>query len=157
MIPNILVVEDNPTEQFVIKHLLPKFGYSVVIAGSAEDALHIFEREEFAAVLMDLTLPGFSGFVCAMQMRQMEVDKERHTPIIALTARTEQSARDQALEAGMDAYVLKPFSKEELRQVLAQYVYEAPVVHYEPIVQAVALQLSLEDSSGLMGEFTSPQ
>ncbi len=130
MVTTILVVEDSLTEQFVLRHLLQKFGYRAVIANSAEEALAFFEsgEETFAAVLMDLTLPGFSGFVCAKQIRQMEAGTNVHTPIIALTGRTEQSARDQAREVGMDAYFVKPYEKEELRTVLAQYINANEVV-----------------------------
>ncbi len=135
MVTTILVVEDSLTEQFVIRHLLQRFGYRAVLANSAEEALALFEsgEETFAAVLMDLTLPGFSGFVCTKQIRQMEEGTNVHTPIIALTGRTEQSARDQAREVGMDAYFVKPFDKEELRRVLAQYVNANEIVRQNAV------------------------
>lgn len=122
MVSTILVVEDNPNEQVVIKHLLPKFNYAALIVDSAEEALKVFQTMTFGAVLMDLTLPGFSGFSCTMQMRQLEAATNTHTPIIALTARTDRSARQKAIDVGMDAYVVKPFQIEELRLILKQYV-----------------------------------
>ncbi len=136
----ILVVEDNLTEQFVIRHLLLKFGYRVVIAGSAEEALVLFKENTFAAILMDLTLPGFSGFVCAKQIRQLE-GTDSHIPIIAFTACTEQSARDQAREVGMDAYFVKPFVKEELRIILAHYVASNDTVN-QSVLESVKLSQS---------------
>ncbi len=120
----ILVVEDNETEQYLLRILLEKFDYNVDIMPSGEKALDVLSTgREYAAVLMDITLPGIDGCECVRRMRRLK--NAARTPVIALTARSEPEDRKTALEAGMDDYLQKPFDPEELRKLLLRYVYDA--------------------------------
>jgi CheY-like chemotaxis protein len=121
--PHILVVEDNQTEQYVLRLLLESFDYNVGGVVSGEEALNAFALGKYVAVLMDLTLPGMDGFECTRQIRRMELESGNRTPIIALTARAQQSDHAACLEADMDDYMSKPFDPEELRKMLIRHVY----------------------------------
>lgn len=121
--PTILIVEDNPIEQRVLKELLLRFDYDSLVASSGEEALVVLGATRFAAVLMDLTLPGMDGFECTSKIRKIESEQGYRTPIIALTARSLQKDCDACLAAGMDAYMSKPFEPEELRKMLLRHVY----------------------------------
>jgi CheY-like chemotaxis protein len=122
--PVILVIEDNETEQYVLRQLLERYDYNVDVVCSGEEALSALGIAKYAAVLMDITLPGMDGYECTQQIRRMELEIGRHTPIIALTARAQQSDHDACDAAGMDDYLSKPFEPEELRKLLLRWVYD---------------------------------
>ncbi len=121
--PTILVVEDNETEQYVLTQLLQNFDYNAHVVASGEQALTALGLTKYAAVLMDITLPGIDGYECTRRIRRIELESGRRTPIIALTARAEQSDHNAATESGMDDYMSKPFEPEDLRKMLLRYVY----------------------------------
>ena len=78
----------------------------------------------FAAILLDLTLPGMDGYECTKRIRELERGGKRRIPIIALTGRATASDRNACLAAGMNDYISKPFNHEELRRILLRWVYE---------------------------------
>ena len=121
--PTILVVEDNETEQYVLTQLLQTFDYNAHVVASGEQALTALGIAKYAAILMDITLPGIDGYECSKRIRRTELESGRRTPIIALTARVEQSDHDAAKEAGMDDWMSKPFEPEDLRKMLLRHVY----------------------------------
>ncbi len=125
MTPIVLVIEDNKTEQYVLRQLLEKFGYEALVVASGEEAITALGVAKYAAILLDLTLPGIDGFECVKRIRRIEIESGRRTPVISLTARAEESVRDACLAAGMDDYLSKPFEPEELRKTLLRYVYDA--------------------------------
>lgn len=120
----ILVVEDNATEQFVLKQLIERFDFEAQIVLSGEEALDSIEKTKFSAILLDLTLPGMDGLECARRIRQMESSTLDHTPIIAITARAQPSDRMACEVAGIDDYLCKPFDPEELRKMLLRHLYQ---------------------------------
>lgn len=120
----ILVVEDNDTEQYVLRALLAKFDYVSHGVAFGEEALAAVKTTKFAAILMDITLPGIDGHECTRQIRSFEVATGAHTPIIALTGRAEKEDRETAILAGVDDYISKPFDPEDLRRILLRWVYE---------------------------------
>jgi len=123
-IATILVIEDNPREQYLLKELLKNFDYDAHVVSSGEEALEAWKSFKFAAVLMDVMLPGMDGYECTWRIREME---QRviggHVPIIALTARGEVKDKEDCLRAGMDEYMSKPFEPEELRKIILRWVY----------------------------------
>lgn len=123
MTPIVLLVEDNATEQYVLQQLIQKFDYDSQVVSSGEEALSALGITNYAAILMDITLPGIDGLECTRQIRRIELEMARRTPIIALTARAAQEDMDACLQAGVDDYISKPFDPEDLRKVLLRYVY----------------------------------
>ncbi len=108
----ILVIEDEMHIQELLKYNLEKNNYTVTLADNGIDGLSQAMKSNFDLVLLDLMLPGIDGLeIC----RRMKGDKRtRKTPIIMLTAKSEEFDKVLGLELGADDYVTKPFSVKEL-------------------------------------------
>jgi two-component system phosphate regulon response regulator PhoB len=113
MMPNILVVEDEPAILELLKINLVDAGYEVREAGDAETANALLKEALPDLVLLDWMLPGQSGLAFAKQLRANPRTKE--LPVIMVTARTDEADRVAGLEAWVDDYVTKPFSPRELK------------------------------------------
>jgi signal transduction histidine kinase/DNA-binding response OmpR family regulator len=116
---DLLLVEDNRINQRVAMRMLDLQGHRVTLADSGARALAILEQHEFDGVLMDLQMPDMDGFETTAEIRRREAGGTRRLPIIAMTAHALKGDRERCLEAGMDGYVSKPVSAEELRRALA--------------------------------------
>jgi CheY-like chemotaxis protein len=114
----ILVAEDSPVNQELIKRLLTKWGHSVVIAHNGKQALSLLEVEKFDVVLMDLQMPEINGFEATATIREEERATGTHVPIIALTAHALKGDRERCIAAGMDEYVAKPIDAQKLFEVI---------------------------------------
>jgi CheY-like chemotaxis protein len=110
----ILVAEDNVVNQTVAKRLLEKRGYKVVIAGDGAAAVAAVETQLLDLVLMDMQMPVMDGLEATMAIRKRERGSASHIPIIAMTANAMTEDRAVCLEAGMDGYVSKPVTADEL-------------------------------------------
>jgi DNA-binding response OmpR family regulator len=107
---HILIVEDEPQMSSMLVDNLEFEGYRATAASSGEDALAAFEQQAFRLVIIDVMLPGMSGFEVCRQLR----GAGSHVPILLLTARTHELDRIRGLDLGADDYVSKPFSVREL-------------------------------------------
>ena len=105
----ILIVEDENSVAEAIAYTLAQEGFETQIACDGREALDAFEDVHPALVILDLMLPGLSGWQLFTAFR-----RQRDVPIIMLTARTEEADRVAGLEMGADDYVPKPFSMREL-------------------------------------------
>jgi two-component system phosphate regulon response regulator PhoB len=108
----ILVVEDERDIAALVAYHLTKEGYRVRTAEGGNEALQAVSAERPDLVVLDLMLPGFSGYEVLSEMRRRPELTE--VPIIVLTARREESDRIRGLELGADDYLTKPFSPREL-------------------------------------------
>lgn len=108
----ILVVEDEPAVQELMRYTLEQAGMEAFTASSAEDALLTLRDELPDAVLIDWMLPNKSGLALARELR--ETTRTADLPLIIVTARGEEGDRVKGLEQGADDYVVKPFSPREL-------------------------------------------
>lgn len=108
----VLVVDDELDIQELIRYNLKKEGYTVYTVGSGEDALTAAEDLSPDAIVLDLMLPGISGIQVCNRLKRME--KTRATPVIMLTAKSEDEDVVSGLEVGADDYVTKPFSPKVL-------------------------------------------
>ena len=106
----VLVVEDEPQMRALLTDNLEFEGYHVTTVASAEEAVAEVERGPVSLVLLDIMLPGMSGFALCERLRT----QGRHVPIIMLTARSHEQDRIRGLDLGADDYVSKPFSVREL-------------------------------------------
>jgi DNA-binding response OmpR family regulator len=107
---HVLVVEDEPGMRDLLRDNLEFEGYRVVAVDSAEQAIVEFDRYGFALLIIDVMLPGMSGFELCQRLR----GRGTRVPIIILTARTHEADRVRGLDSGADDYVSKPFSVREL-------------------------------------------
>jgi PAS domain S-box-containing protein len=114
----VLVAEDSPVNQTLIKRLLEKWGHTPVIAKNGKEVLDLFDAGQFDLVLMDLQMPDVNGFEATAAIRRQELDTAAHTPIIALTAHALKGDRERCLEAGMDDYLSKPIETQKLFDVV---------------------------------------
>ncbi|HYP68266.1 MAG TPA: ATP-binding protein [Thiobacillaceae bacterium] len=115
----ILVAEDNPVNQRVIRGLLEKAGHEVVVARDGEEALSLLEtsQEKFSVAVLDMHMPKFSGPEVAKRWRFME---HEHLPLIMLTADATEEAQQICTEAGVDAFLTKPVNSRSLMEILAK-------------------------------------
>ncbi|MEA5087500.1 PAS domain S-box protein [Solidesulfovibrio sp.] len=117
----LLLVEDERINRLAVGSLLRKQGHIVVEAAAGPDALEIFAKEPFDAVLLDIQMPGMGGLETLALLRDPAIhgDKAR-TPVIALTAHAMAGDRERFLAAGMDDYLAKPVESAALVAALAR-------------------------------------
>jgi two-component system alkaline phosphatase synthesis response regulator PhoP len=107
----LLVVEDEPGIAFALETDLRSEGYEVAVVTTGDEASRRARSESFDLVLLDVMLPGKDGFEVCREIRRAGV----RTPIILLTAKSQEAEKVMGLELGADDYVTKPFSPRELR------------------------------------------
>ncbi len=108
----ILVVDDEPDIVALVVYHLAKSGYKVSSASTGTDALALAKRDRPSLVVLDLMLPGMSGFDVLAKLR--EDASTTKIAVLMLTARKEEPDRIRGLELGADDYLTKPFSPQEL-------------------------------------------
>ena len=108
----VLVVDDEPHIVALVAYHLAKAGYRVATAANGTDALARANRERPALVILDLMLPGMSGFEVLRKLRGR--DHTRDVAVLMLTARRDEPDRIEGLSLGADDYLTKPFSPQEL-------------------------------------------
>ena len=119
----ILVAEDDPVNQKVIRRQLALLGLACEIAVNGADALEQWRSGEHALLLTDLHMPEMDGYALTQSIRREE-KKDRRFPIIALTANALRGEDARCTAAGMDDYLSKPVQIETLRGVLANWLPE---------------------------------
>lgn len=120
----VLVAEDNMVNQKVAVRLLERLGYECELASNGIEAVERWSNADFDAILMDGFMPEMDGFQAAREIRSLE--RDRRTPIIALTASAQPGDRERCLEAGMDDYLTKPVRFQSLEDALKKWIVDAP-------------------------------
>jgi CheY-like chemotaxis protein len=115
----VLVAEDTPTNQLVVRLMLEGLGHHVRIVGNGLEAVEAFGSGEFDLVFLDIQMPVMDGFEAARRIRQMG-GRGMDVPIVALSAFTQSSDREQALCAGMSGFLPKPIRQRELAAAIAK-------------------------------------
>jgi two-component system sensor histidine kinase/response regulator len=121
----VLLAEDNEVNQIVAQAWLERLGVQVEIAHHGQEAVDLFQNQRFDVVLMDCQMPVMDGFEATRAIRRLEVGRERHIPVVALTANAVTGDREKCLDAGMDDYLAKPYSGEQLSDVLKRWLPES--------------------------------
>ncbi|MCH5670783.1 response regulator [Streptomyces gilvus] len=119
---HVLLVEDNEINQMVAQGMLTRLGFSADTATDGVEALRMVEEHGYQAVLMDCQMPHMDGFTATRELRRKERGTGSHVPVIAMTAGALAEDRERCTAAGMDDYISKPVSPEELEQVLTRWV-----------------------------------
>ncbi len=117
----ILVAEDNPASQRMIVLQLKRLGFAAHTVGNGTEAVQAVERFRFALILMDVMMPEVDGLEATRCIRKNEALTGRRVPIVALTAHAMKGDRDKCLAVGMDDYISKPISFDELQRVLNRW------------------------------------
>lgn len=118
----ILVVEDVPIAQKMIKAMLATMGHEIDVASDGAESVKKFKENSYAFIFMDIGLPDFDGCEATRRIRKIEEKTQTHVPIVALTAHLASEARDGALESGMDDFLNKPLTKEKAETVINKHV-----------------------------------
>jgi len=120
---NILLVEDNPSNQKLTKKILEKRGYHVDIAENGRLAVEAFTKFRHDLILMDIYMPEMDGFEATHEIRKLESEsREARIPIIALTAHAIEGYREKCLENDMDDFVTKPINMKILFQTIEKWL-----------------------------------
>jgi CheY-like chemotaxis protein len=113
----VLVAEDHPVNRKVVGLLLQSMGHQVSFAEDGQQALSQASQSDFDLVLMDIHMPVMDGLSSTRHIRALPGDRGR-VPIVALTADVMSDAADQAMAAGMNAFLSKPLQKTQLQAVM---------------------------------------
>ncbi len=117
----ILLAEDHPTNQLLMKRLLQKLGFNdVLLVENGIDALELYKTGEYDLILMDCQMPLMDGYEATREIRMIEKDYGGHIPIIAITANAMLGDKEKCLKLGMDGYVSKPVDKDKLHAAIVK-------------------------------------
>jgi CheY-like chemotaxis protein len=120
---HVLVAEDNPVNQQLVTSMLEAIGCQATLVVTGAAAVAALERRAYDAVLMDAQMPEMDGLTASSAIREREARiKNGHVPIVALTANAFSRDREICLASGMDDYLSKPFSLEQLHGALARWL-----------------------------------
>jgi len=141
----IMVVDDEPQIRRVLRTTLTSQGYAVEEAKSGDEALDMIRGERPDLILLDVNMPGRSGLETCREIRSGS-----DIPIIMLTVRNTERDKVQALDAGADDYVVKPFGSEELMARIRAALHRAAPVEALPAFVSADLKIDFEKRSVLV-------
>ena len=138
----VLIVEDSPVNLEVAVAILESMGCTVETAVNGHHALDRHANGEYSLIFMDCQMPEMDGFEATAEIRRREALSGRHTPIVALTASVVEDGRRRCLAVGMDDYLAKPFTLEQMSAMLTTWLDppERPATreHLSLVTQAAA-------------------
>jgi two-component system KDP operon response regulator KdpE len=135
----ILVVDDEPQIRRVMRTTLASHGYTIAEAKTGEEALESFRKVKPDLVLLDVNMPGMGGVEACREIRA-----HSDVPIIMLTVRNTEKDKVQALDAGADDYVVKPFGIEELLARIRAALRRVMSAENPPAIVSPELQIDFE-------------
>nr|WP_293109319.1 response regulator [Okeania sp. SIO2F4] len=117
---SVLIVEDSPTEATMLSECLQKSGFDVLNVTTAEAAKAILVQQNFDAILMDIVLPGQSGYSLCRELKNQQ--NTANIPIIICSSKSEKIDQKWGMKQGASAYVTKPVDQKELVATLEKLV-----------------------------------
>ncbi len=119
----VLIVEDNAVNRLIAEEMLLSLGIQALQAEDGEQALALLAHQSVDVVLMDCQMPVMDGYTATQRIREIEArDNLPHLPIVALTANAYAEDAARAIAVGMDAHLAKPYTRNELRKLLMQWI-----------------------------------
>jgi signal transduction histidine kinase/DNA-binding response OmpR family regulator/HPt (histidine-containing phosphotransfer) domain-containing protein len=118
----VLLVEDNPVNQSVAMAMLRKLGLSLHLANNGAEAVDLVARHDFDLVLMDCQMPVMDGYEATDAIRRLPAGRGAALAIVALTANAVRGDEQKCLQAGMNAFLAKPYTLGTLRATLARWL-----------------------------------
>ena len=112
----VLVVEDNEINSMIVSNFLKKWGLEIELAENGLIALEMLEKNMYDIILMDLEMPEMNGYDATVEIRKMKDIEKNSIPIIALTASAMLDVQTKIFSLGMNGFILKPFSPNELKK-----------------------------------------
>jgi two-component system, sensor histidine kinase and response regulator len=114
----ILGAEDTLVNQVLVSRMLHKHGHRVTVAGNGKEAVATYDERPFDLILMDIQMPKMNGSEATALIRERQRATGIYVPIIAMTAHALTGDRERCLEAGMDDYISKPATQQQLLRVI---------------------------------------
>ena len=130
---SVLVAEDHPVNQRVIRLLLQNLEVKFDLANNGREAIQAAANKHYSVILMDCMMPEVDGFEAAYEIRRHEFERNKYTPIIACTALDKDRILERCVRSGMNDYLMKPISKELLRRKLSFWSLGSKPIHQIPI------------------------
>jgi len=118
--PVILLIDDEKAYAEVIKEALTPLGFEAHIACNAMEAMLVMQQTTPDLILLDVMMPEVDGLTLLRWLR--ENSREKHIPIHIVSAKARPEDRDAALRAGADGFLAKPFTMQDLKETLAEYI-----------------------------------
>jgi twitching motility two-component system response regulator PilH len=118
--PKILIVDDSPAQLYSLQKIVEEGGHQAVTAESAEQALEIASNEKPEVILMDIVLPGMSGYQATRKLSRNE--STRHIPVIFVSIKSGDADLAWGLRQGATEYVTKPVDRDELLTAISAAV-----------------------------------
>jgi CheY-like chemotaxis protein len=119
---HVLVAEDNPINQKLIKVVLENFGLTVTMASNGEEAFDYRKKGPFDMIFMDIQMPVMGGVEATQHILAYEKEHgEEHIPIIALTANALSGDKEKYMAEGMDDYATKPLNIQAIEKLVSKY------------------------------------
>jgi signal transduction histidine kinase/DNA-binding NarL/FixJ family response regulator len=154
----VLIAEDNAMNRELAVYMLEELGCSVDVVVDGKLAVSAVAADQFDVVLLDCQMPEMDGYGAARAIRLQELGSLRHVPIVALTANASKGDRERCLSSGMDDFLSKPFTLQQLSSVLSRAMTRsesirpresrAPSPRAEVLVEHVLEQLRVLDKPG---------
>lgn len=116
----ILYIEDNPQNMRLVRKILVHAGYEMIEAENGLNGLHVASNERPDLILLDVNLPDIDGLEVAGRLKS--TPELASIPVIAVTANAMVGDRERTIDAGCDGYLPKPVSRQELLQIVGQYL-----------------------------------
>lgn len=116
LVGTILIVEDSPSELELMSHFLGESDYNVIKATGAKDALEKIQENPPDVIVTDVVMPGMSGFELCRSLKKNPVTQG--IPIIICSSKNQEIDRLWAMRQGADAYITKPYTREQLLRVI---------------------------------------
>ena len=120
---DVLIVEDNKTNQLLMSMILDDYGVTYDLANDGAEGVLKAKLKHYDLILMDENMPMMNGIEATKIIREKELKKSAHTPIVAVTANALIDDRQRFLDAGMDDHIAKPYTEEQIVAVLKKYLH----------------------------------
>lgn len=114
----ILIAEDNKINQLVARKILEREGHIISLVNNGQEAIEKSAEQTFDIIFMDIHMPELNGWEATDVIRKREKNTGQRVPIIALTGSSMQEDKTKCLNAGMDDFITKPFSRGKLLQTI---------------------------------------
>jgi two-component system, chemotaxis family, response regulator PixH len=120
LLGTILIVEDSPSELQLMSHYLEESGYNVIQATGAKEALEKAQSQNPDVIVTDVVMPGMSGFELCRSLKRNPATQK--VPIVICSSKNQEIDRLWAMRQGADAYVTKPYTREQLLRAIKSVV-----------------------------------
>ena len=116
--PKVLIVDDSPAQLYSLRRMIEQAGHEAIVAASGEQALEVAASEHPAVILMDIVMPGMSGYQATRRLNRTE--STRHIPVIFVSSRNGEADRQWGLRQGAREYVTKPVNPAVLLTAISE-------------------------------------